>query len=56
MAARRGGDLGSSTGGLQLLPRLLRLLPLSSSLLAVDREEPQGAAARFREIRMGGYL
>jgi hypothetical protein len=56
MAARRGGNLGSSTGGLQLLLRLLCLLPLSSSLLAVDREEPHGAAARFREIRMGGYL
>jgi hypothetical protein len=57
-AVQRGGDLGPPTGGIQfLLPQLL-LLPLSPSLLAVDKEElpwggggfggknPQGGAAQ----------
>jgi hypothetical protein len=55
-AVQRGGDLDPPAGGLPfLLPQLL-LLPLSSSLLAVDREELHGAAAQYREVRMGGYL
>jgi hypothetical protein len=52
----RGGDLGPPTGGLQFpLPQLL-LLPLSSSLLAVDREKlPWGGGGSW-EVLIGAAL
>jgi hypothetical protein len=54
MAARRGDDLGSSTGGLQLLPRLLRLLPLFSSLwIAAHQKDPHGRRRSHREEGLG---
>jgi hypothetical protein len=53
---QRGGDLGPPTGGLQFpLPQLL-LVPLSSSLLAVDREELPWGGGAVQGGRWGGFL